>query len=170
MNNTENNTNTPLDEPVMTYRATGNLNTALSSPQMKVGNVTDVNISAGEINNSMGAGELLQPVMPASPATDVKNISNTSSIPVAQMAEDDRLKTVEVAEKTKAVEPTNIALVPGDKKKDEVEIPDIVKDVPVIKKSFALTGDAQIVILIIIIIFVFILILPIINQFINNFK
>ena len=77
------------EEPVATYRATTNFNTALSNPNMTMNNATNVNIKSNEeINSSMSVNNLLEPIkevpnqpqvqkqVPVEPTNQVNNITN----------------------------------------------------------------------------------------------
>lgn len=163
-------------EPVATYRATTNFNTALSNPQMTLNNNTNVNIQGNEgIDNSMALNNLLQEntnipnqqlvkqqvVNPQPVNPQPNNLPNNgqtyeqvnSQNPVNTVNSDANLDVTE-----RFYEEQPVYDMQTEYTKTYITNQDVsVKK----KKTLKISKDTQVLILIIVIIFIFIMILPV---------
>lgn len=161
------------EQPVATYRATTNFNTALSNPNMTMNNATNVNIKSNEeINSSMSVNNLLEPTkevpnqpqvqkqVPVEPTNQVNNITNnqTNNETVNQTNKEQvqNEQNLDVTEKFYEEQP--IYDMQTNYTKTYISNQDINKKKKMTNK---ISKDTQILILIVIIIFIFIMILPV---------
>ena len=152
------------EQPVATYRATTNYNTALSNPNMTMSNE--------EINSSMSVNNLLEPTkevpnqpqvqkqVPVEPTNQVNNITNnhTNNETVNQTNKEQvqNEQNLDVTEKFYEEQP--IYDMQTNYTKTYISNQDINKKK---KMTIKISKDTQILILIVIIIFIFIMILPV---------
>lgn len=153
------------EEPVATYRATTNFNTALSNPNMTMNNATNVNIKSNEeINSSMSVNNLLEPIkevpnqpqvqkqVPVESTNQVNNIANNQTNKEQVQNE----HNLDVTEKFYEEQP--IYDMQTNYTKTYISNQDINKKK---KITIKISKDTQVLILIVIIIFIFIMILPV---------
>ncbi|MCI6001673.1 MAG: hypothetical protein MRZ37_00735 [Tenericutes bacterium] len=159
------------EQPVATYRATTNFNTALSNPNMTMNNATNVNIKSNEeINSSMSVNNLLEPTkevpnqpqkqVTVEPNNQVNNITNNQTnnetVNQANIEQVQNEQNLDVTEKFYEEQP--IYDMQTNYTKTYISNQDINKKK---KITIKMSKDTQVLILIVIIIFIFIMILPV---------